>query len=115
MKMAEDFSLKYAKENKKVMVSSIIEGKEKETEKTAIFMAGSPGAGKTEVTQILTSLNRNLCVIDADKFRILFPGYVGNNSDDFQRGASLLVDASLDLVLKKAIVSFLMARMRLQR
>src|SRR5699024_9516874 len=101
MKMAEDFSLKYAKENKKVMVSSIIEGKEKETEKTAIFMAGSPGAGKTEVTQILTSLNRNLCVIDADKFRILFPGYVGNNSDDFQRGASLLVDASLDLVLKK--------------
>ena len=101
MKMAEDFSLKYAKENKKVMVSSIIEGKEKETEKTAIFMAGSPGAGKTEVTQILTSLNRNLCVIDADKFRILFPGYVGNNSDDFQRGASLLVDASSDLVLKK--------------
>ena len=40
-------------------------------------------------------------MIDADKFRVLFPGYVGNNSDEFQRGSSLLVDATLDLVLKK--------------
>ena len=40
-------------------------------------------------------------MIDADKFRVLFPGYVGNNSDEFQRGSSLLVDAALDLVLKK--------------
>ncbi|PAB00393.1 zeta toxin family protein [Enterococcus canintestini] len=99
--MTEDYSLRYAKENKKALISSIIEGKEKEQEKTAIFMAGSPGAGKTEATQTLMALNSNLCVIDADKFRELFPGYTGNNSDEFQRGAALLVDASLDLVLKK--------------
>ena len=80
--------------------------------KTAIFMAGSPGAGKTEAAQTLTVLNSNLCVIDADKFRVLFPGYVGNNSDEFQRGSSLLVDAALDLVLKKAIVLFLMLLLR---
>ena len=43
-------------------------------------------AGKTEAAQTLTVLNSNLCVIDADKFRVLFPGYVGNNSDEFQRG-----------------------------
>lgn len=99
--MTEDHSLQYAKENKKVLISSITDGKEKEEEKTAIFMAGSPGAGKTEAAQTLTALNSNLCVIDADKFRELFPGYVGNNSDEFQRGSALLVDAALDLVLKK--------------
>lgn len=99
--MTENYSLQYAKENKKVLISSITDGKEKEEEKTAIFMAGSPGAGKTEAAQTLTALNGNLCVIDADKFRELFPGYVGNNSDEFQRGSSLLVDAALDLVLKK--------------
>ncbi|OTP24433.1 zeta toxin family protein [Enterococcus sp. 5B7_DIV0075] len=49
----------------------------------------------------MTALNGNLCVIDADKFRELFPGYAGNNSDEFQRGSALLVDAALDLVLKK--------------
>lgn len=101
IKMTEDHSLQYAKENKKVLISSITDGKEKEEEKTAIFMAGSPGAGKTEAAQTLTALNSNLCVIDADKFRELFPGYVGNNSDEFQRGSALLVDAALDLVLKK--------------
>ncbi|ETU14696.1 zeta toxin family protein [Enterococcus faecalis EnGen0409] len=99
--MTEDYSLQYAKENKKVLISSITDGKEKEEEKTAIFMAGSPGAGKTEAAQTLTALNNNLCIIDADKFRVLFPGYVGNNSDEFQRGSALLVDAALDLVLKK--------------
>lgn len=99
--MTDDFSLTYAKENKKSMISSVIEGKEKEEEKTAIFMAGSPGAGKTEAAQTLRMLNSNLCVIDADQFRGLFPGYTGNNSDEFQRGSSLLVDAALDLVLKK--------------
>lgn len=101
VKMTEDYSLQYAKENKKVLISSITDGKEKEEEKTAIFMAGSPGAGKTEATQTLTALNSNLCVIDADKFRELFPGYARNNSDEFQRGSALLVDAALDLVLKK--------------
>lgn len=99
--MTEDYSLQYAKENKKVLISSITDGKEIEEEKTAIFMAGSPGAGKTEAAQTLTALNSNLCVIDADRFRELFPGYVGNNSDEFQRGSALLVDAALDLVLKK--------------
>lgn len=98
--MTEDFSLQYAKKNKKRLISSIIDGKEKEEEKTAIFMAGSPGAGKTEAAHTLRVLNTNLCVIDADEFRVLFPGYVGNNSDKFQRGAALLVDAALDLVLK---------------
>ena len=33
--MTEDYSLQYAKENKKVLISSITDGKEKEEEKNA--------------------------------------------------------------------------------
>lgn len=109
--MTEDDSLQYAKENKKEIISSVIDGKEKEEEKLP-FYGWKSWAGKTEAAQTLTVLNSNLCVIDADKFRVLFPGYVGNNSDEFQRGSSLLVDAALDLVLKKAIVLFLMLLLR---
>lgn len=81
--MAEDFSLRYAKEHKKTLTQRILVGKEQEKQKTAIFMAGSPGAGKTEAVQTFTALNPNLCVIDADRFRTFFPGYNGNNSDKF--------------------------------
>ncbi|MDT2740441.1 zeta toxin family protein [Enterococcus canintestini] len=91
--MTEDFSLHYAKKNKKILISSITEGKDIEEEKIAIFMAGSPGAGKTEVAQTLMALNNNLCIIDADKFRALFPGYIGNNSDEFQRGKERFINA----------------------
>lgn len=99
--MVNDISLIYAKQNKKRLITSVIDGKQVETDKTAIFMAGSPGSGKTETAQTLTMLNSNLCVIDADQFRKEFPGYLGNNSYRFQRGYALLVDAALDLVLKK--------------
>ena len=71
IKMTEDYSLQYAKENKKVLISSITDGKEKEEEKTAIFMAGSPGAGKTEAAQTLTALNSN----DAGLDLVLKKGY----------------------------------------
>lgn len=97
----EDFSLVFAKKNKKEITRELVMNKEQEVIKTAIFMAGSPGAGKTEVVQTLIPMNNNLVVIDADQFRKKFPGYTGNNSDVFQSGSTLLVDASLDLVLKK--------------
>lgn len=37
IKMTEDYSLQYTKENKKVLNSSITDGKEKEEEKTAFL------------------------------------------------------------------------------
>ncbi|EAC9345406.1 zeta toxin family protein, partial [Listeria monocytogenes] len=45
--MVNDISLIYAKQNKKRLITSVIDGKQVETDKTAIFMAGSPGSGKT--------------------------------------------------------------------
>ena len=45
-----------------------------------IFMAGSPGAGKTEVSKILLKRFPFQAVrIDADQVRALCPGYTGQN------------------------------------
>ena len=57
-------------------------------------------AGKTEAAQTLTVLNSNLCVIDADKFRVLFQVMLGIIQMNSTRIITL-VDAALDLVLKR--------------
>ncbi|VDG24296.1 zeta toxin family protein [Lactiplantibacillus mudanjiangensis] len=87
-----DSSIQYAKENKKEFLARVIDGNKQESKKTAIFMAGAPGSGKTEVVDASRQLLLNLCDIDADLFRSDFPGYTGQNSSDFQKGAAYLVD-----------------------
>lgn len=47
----------------------------------SLFMAGSPGAGKTEISKRLIEKFSNKPVrIDADEIRELIPGYTGANS-----------------------------------
>ncbi len=54
-----------------------------------LFMAGSPGAGKTEVSKRLISRFIQKPVrIDADEIRGICPGYVGSNAHIFQRAAT---------------------------
>jgi predicted ABC-type ATPase len=84
-------SREYAKKHRDTFYYSVISNKIVSDEKNAIFMAGSPGAGKTEVANELVSFYQNMCLIDADKFREEFPGYNGTNSYKFQSGASWLV------------------------
>ncbi|MDO8430498.1 MAG: zeta toxin family protein, partial [Candidatus Taylorbacteria bacterium] len=60
----------------------------------SIFMAGSPGAGKTEYSKNLIDLlemdkNHKVIRIDADELRHQLPGYTGNNSYLFQTAVSL--------------------------
>lgn len=98
----EDKSLVYAKEHKREFLNQLIADKDVRPIKDAIFMAGSPGAGKTEVAEALSMLISNLVVIDADDFRSKFPDYNGQNSSQFQRGASYLVDFSFTEILKKS-------------
>lgn len=90
----------YAKEHKKEFLAQVISNVEIEKKKQAVFMAGTPGAGKTEVSLSLLDLSMNMVRIDADVFRSQFPGYNGSNSSNFQSGASWLVDYSLDNMLK---------------
>lgn len=71
------------------------------------FMAGSPGAGKTEFSKnfILDFKKRtndfSIARIDADDLRELCPQYCGSNSSDVQKAAVLGVNKLYDHCLKK--------------
>src|SRR3989344_5801466 len=70
----------------------------------SVFMAGSPGAGKTEFSKNLISIleknNEHRVVrIDGDEIRSLITGYVGSNSYLFQGAVSLIVEKIHDRVL----------------
>ena len=71
----------------------------------SVFMAGSPGAGKTEFSKrLVESFGKRrpkVIRIDGDELRAYFPPYKGNNSKLFQGGISILVDKIHDLALKK--------------
>ena len=72
----------------------------------SIFMAGSPGAGKTEFSKnIISILEKNqdhrVVRIDGDDLRSELPGYSGSNSFIFQGAISLIVEKIHDLVLSQ--------------
>ena len=72
------------------------------------FMAGSPGAGKTEFSiqflkAVEESVGRRYVRIDADDIRALLPQYNGANSDIVQGAAALGVQKLLDYVLHNNI------------
>ena len=56
----------------------------------SVFMAGSPGAGKTEFSKRLVEAfgkkKPKAIRIDGDELRAFFPDYKGNNSKLFQGG-----------------------------
>ncbi|EHJ53103.1 zeta toxin family protein [Streptococcus macacae] len=98
---SNDKYLEYAKSHKETFINDIIQGKVPDGEKDAVFMAGSPGAGKTEVALGLAENYDNHVIIDADAFRSKFPDYNGKNSSDFQKASSWLVEQALKFVLEK--------------
>jgi len=73
----------------------------------SIFMAGSPGAGKTEFSKSLVqSLQKagqveSIVRIDGDEIRGMLPGYTGTNSYIFQHAISIGVSKLHDFVLEK--------------
>ena len=73
----------------------------------SIFMAGSPGAGKTELSKVLVKLftkdkpSIKIVRIDADEIKKILPQYKGYNSDDVQGASALGVEKLFDWVLKK--------------
>lgn len=60
----------------------------------SFFMAGSPGAGKTEFSKrLIESMTPTPIVrIDADEIKEFIPQYTGKNSDIVQGAASIAVD-----------------------
>lgn len=71
----------------------------------SVFMAGAPGAGKTEASiELLQDLEGEfgqIIRIDADELRTRFDGYTGGNSHLFHPAVSVLVEKIHDMALKR--------------
>lgn len=70
----------------------------------SIFMAGSPGAGKTEssiaIVEMLKKRGDAIVRIDPDEIRKLLPQYTGSNTDAIKGASFLAVEKLYDYVLK---------------
>ena len=73
----------------------------------SLFMAGSPGAGKTEYSKALIKMAESsanpIVRIDADEIREMIPQYNGANSDIVQSAASIGVHKLYNYVLKNKL------------
>lgn len=95
---------KWVKKNKKELIEKFAGDSVCQTvsDPSTVFMAGSPGAGKTEFSRNLIREQRLAVVrIDPDDIRKMLPQYTGRNSDEVQGAASLGVEKLYDYVLEK--------------
>lgn len=113
----EDISAKayeWVKNNSTVLIEAIA-GKyhDKAEGRVSVFMAGAPGAGKTEFSRCLIrdrfGLDTTLIVrIDPDEIRMLIPTYIQGKAELFNRatikGVELLVDHCFDRKLDKSFL-----------
>ena len=71
---------------------------------TTVFMAGSPGAGKTEFSRRLAEqFKQKPVIIDADEIRKIIPGYIGKKAYLFQKAATKGVNLLYDYVCKNSL------------
>jgi ATP-dependent 26S proteasome regulatory subunit len=99
-------AIKHARANKKAIAKKLTNTQKfpPEEQPVSVFMAGSPGAGKTEASKnLLESLNAsNVIRLDADELRNYFDLYDGKNSHLFQGAVSILVEKVFDMALKNS-------------
>lgn len=94
----------WARKNKKAFARELADPKRFPGEEApvSVFMAGSPGAGKTESSKALAqALGDGFLRIDPDEFRIKLPGYTGANSWLFQGAVSILLGKVLDVAFEQ--------------
>jgi predicted ABC-type ATPase len=98
----------FAKNNRKRIAKDLTDTNKYRPDElpVSVFMAGSPGAGKTEFSKNIISIlekgsEHEVIRIDGDDVRILLPGYTGNNSNLFQGAVSLIVEKIHDFVLSQ--------------
>jgi UDP-N-acetylglucosamine kinase len=109
MDTTSEEAYRYAKKNKKLIISKFLGDKLESNEKPIfIFMAGAPGAGKTEFSKTLIGILKksgrvkDIARIDADEIREIFKpmGYDGKNSDEYKRGCVKGIETLFDYCLK---------------
>ncbi|CAD5376741.1 Zeta_toxin domain-containing protein [Pseudomonas sp. OF001] len=73
-----------------------------EDDPVSVFMAGSPGAGKTEASiALLKQFGVPVLRIDPDELRSEFAEYSGGNAWLFQGAVSILVEKIIDFAIKQ--------------
>lgn len=127
-KAVRDKAIKFAQANKKVIAKRLTDKSvfSAEDNPVSVFMAGSPGAGKTEASlSLIAKLASEYQVlrIDPDELRSEFEDYEGCNSYLFQPAVSILVEKIHDFALKNkqsflmdgTLASYEVARRNIQR
>lgn len=99
-------AMQYARDHKKAIAKRLTDRSKYVSEKdpVSVFMAGSPGAGKTEaLIALLRETDGNPIIrIDPDELRCEFPAYNGKNAWLFQGAVSVLVSKIHDMALEQA-------------
>ena len=98
-------AIEYIKSHKKELIERFANGSICPTEKypISIFMAGSPGAGKTEFSKnFITKFKMQAVRIDADEIKDFLPHYNKMNSSEVQGASALGVEYLHDFALKAA-------------
>ena len=103
----KDEATAYAKKHKKAIAKKLTDTAiyPSEDQPVSYFMAGSPGAGKSEfakemVAKINEASSENILYLDPDDIREEFEGYNGANSHLFHGAVSIIVERTFDLMLK---------------
>lgn len=102
-----DRAIEFARKNKKTIAKRLTDPDTfpPEENPVSVFMAGSPGAGKTEASIALikkySADGTTVLRIDPDELRAQFEGYCGDNSYLFQGAVSIIVDKIHDIALNQ--------------
>ncbi|MCJ7805125.1 zeta toxin family protein [Patescibacteria group bacterium] len=107
MSTISDKAIEFVKKSKKLFVNKFasLDIYSPVKDPITFFMAGSPGAGKTEyskgfIENIETEeKGARIVRIDPDETRKIIPGYTGANAWEIQAAASLAIEPILDHVL----------------
>lgn len=104
-KLSEE-AVRWVKSNRKELIKKFADTTEYVADVLPItlFMAGSPGAGKTEISKrFIPQFKQKPIRIDADELRTICFGYTGTNAHVFQNAATKGVHTLYDYALKNNI------------
>ncbi len=100
-------AVEFAKKHKEEIAKELTDLKHfpADSAPVSVFMAGSPGAGKTESSRRLIERfsgdGHTVLRIDSDDLRSRFLGYTGKNSSLFQGATSIISDKMQDYAIKQ--------------
>ena len=87
----------WMQENKEYILEKIVTERNPRDAKECIFMAGSPGAGKTETVRRL-KLKETFTILEADEIRVLNPYY--QKTTETQKGNAHLIQKAASIGLE---------------